>query len=127
MRLFNKESDIEFGSNAEIKIYSKITKYQTPLCEWILPMNMTDKEKEDNPEWEITQGYLKVNENTFNGNKVSEEDEAYFRSLPNFDEEIFKECTGIDLSSKTVKITIDGEDFQVSKDKAENIKKQFCD
>ena len=88
---------------------------------------MTEVEKENNPNWETTQGYLKTNEITFNGNNVTKEDEEYFRGLPNFDEEIFKKCTGIDLSSKIVKITVDGKEIIISKDEFEKIKAQFLE
>ena len=126
IRLFNKNSGYKFGSNDEAKLYQTISKYQKPLCEWVSSVNMTDEEKGNNPTWETTQGYLKINESTFNGNDVTEDDEAYFRSLPNFDEEILKQTTGIDLSRKTVKITIDGKDVMISKAEFENIKAQFC-
>ena len=124
--LFNKDSGFIFGSKEEQKLYSTILKYQKPLCEWVSASNMTEEEKTNNPKWETTQGYLKVNETTFKDNKVTKEDEEYFRSLPNFDEEILKQCTGIDLSNKTVKITIDGKDIQISKEEFESIKAQFC-
>jgi len=88
---------------------------------------MSEKEKEENPKWETTQGYLKVNDLSKNNNEISKEDEKFLRNLPNFDEDILKECTGIDLSKKTVKITIDGKDIQISKDAFENIKKQFME
>jgi hypothetical protein len=127
IRLFNKDSDIEFRSEIEVKIRNTISKYQNPLCEWVPASSMTDKEKEEYPKWETTQGYLKVNEDTFNGNEVSKEDEEFFRSLPSFDEEIFLKCTGIDLSSKTVKIAIDGKEIQITKKEFENIKKQFLE
>ena len=126
IRLFNVDSGIEFNSDYGDSILFRIEKYKKALCEWVSASNMTELEKKSNPKWETTQGYLKVNETTFNGNEVSEEDEEFFRNLPNFDEEIFKACTGIDLSSKTVKITIDGKDIQISKAEFENIKKQFC-
>ena len=125
IRLFNKDSNIDFGTDAEYKIYNTIAKYQKQLCEWVSASNMTDEEKEENTKWETTQGYLKINDLTCNGNDVTKEDEQYFRDLPNFNEEIFKTCTGIDLSNKTVIITVDGKNISISKEEFENIKAQF--
>jgi hypothetical protein len=125
IRLFNNDSDIDFGTDAEYKIYNTIAKYQKQLCEWVSASNMTDEEKKENTKWETTQGYLKVNDLTFNGNEITKEDEKYFRDLPNFNEEIFKTCTGIDLSNKTVIITVDGKNISISKEEFENIKAQF--
>jgi len=127
IRLFNKDSGINFNTVEGDKIYSTIKKYQNSFCEWIASSNMSSEEKRNNPKYEITNGYLKVNKNYFYDVNVSQDDEVYFRSLPNFDEAIFKECTGIDLLRKTVKITIDGKDIQISKEEFDNINKQFCD
>lgn len=125
LRMFNKDTEIEFESDLYYEIYKRISTYQKPLCEWVSSANMTKEERKANSTYETTQGYLKVNETTYNGNDVTAEDEAFFRGLPNFDEAIFAECTGIDLTKKTVKITIDGKDIQVSKEEFENIKAQF--
>ena len=123
--MFNKESDIEFNTDMYYKIYDTLAKYSKPLCEWISANNMTDEEKENNKTWETTQGYLKVNNNLYNNNEVSAEDEEFIRNLPNFDEQILLECTGIDLTKKKVKICVDGKDILISKEEFESIKKQF--
>ena len=123
--MFNKESNIDYNTEMYNKIYKTFFKYSKPLCEWISASNMTDEEKENNPKWEITQGYLKINNNTYNGNQVTKEDEEFIRGLPNFDEKILLECTGIDLSKKKVKISIDGKEILISKEEFESIKKQF--
>jgi len=123
--LFNKESNICFDTDLYYKIYNIFYKYSKPLCEWISANNMTDEEKETNKTWEITQGYLKVNEEKNNGLKVAPEDEEFIKGLPNFDNQILLECTGIDLTKKKVKICIDGKDILISKEEFESIKKQF--
>ena len=125
VKIFNKDSDISFGTDLYYKIYSIFDKYSKPLCEWISASNMTDEEKENNKTWETTQGYLKVNEEKNNGLKVAPEDEEFIRGLPNFDEQILLECTGIDLTKKKVKIRVDGKDILISKEEFESIKKQF--
>lgn len=123
--IFNKESNIDFDSDLYYKIYNVFDKYSKPLCEWVSANNMTDKEKENNKTWETTQGYLKVNEEKYNGIEITAEDEEFIRGLPNFDEQILLECTGIDLTRKKVKISIDGKDILISKEEFESIKNQF--
>jgi len=126
LRLFNLDSGLKFGCDTHIKLRSLIFNKSIPLYEWISASNMTDEEKEANSKtWETIQGYLKVNDISKNNNEISKEDEEFLRSLPNFDEAILLECTGIDLSKKTVKIVIDGKEIQISKEEFENIKKQF--
>ena len=125
VKIFNKDSDISFGTDLYYKIYNIFDKYSKPLCEWISARNMTDEEKQNNKTWETTQGYLKVNEEKNNGLKVAPEDEEFIRGLPNFDEQILLECTGIDLTKKKVKISVDGKDILISKEDFESIKKQF--
>ena len=127
VRLFNKETTIEFGSAEHYEYTEILTKYSKPLCEWVSTPNMTEQEKKENPTHETTQGYLKVNGICAIDGKVSQEDEAILRALPNFDEEILKQCTGIDLSLKTVKISYDGKEIQISRECFEQIKAQFID
>ena len=125
VKIFNKDSDIGFRTDLYYKIYNIFDKYSKPLCEWISASNMTDEEKQNNKTWETTQGYLKVNTEKNNGLKVEPEDEEFIRGLPNFDEQILLECTGIDLTKKKVKINVDGKDILISKEEFESIKKQF--
>jgi len=50
----------------------------------------------------------------------------YVKSLPEFDSEIFKEITGIDVAKEEkVKITIDGKDIFISRESAEELKKNL--
>ena len=62
---------------------------------------MTDEEKKLHPEAEITGGYLKKLDK-FECNikwwrDLSDEEKAVITAIPNFDKEIFKEITGIDI------------------------------
>ena len=105
VRLFNKDSGLEFNGEIHSKLRNLLYSKSIPLCEWISAVDMTDEEKEANiTTWEITQGYLKINDITKNNNEITKEEEKFLRSLPNFDEAILLECTGIDLSNKTIKI-----------------------
>ena len=69
---------------------------------WINEKYMTDSEKEENPTWERTGGYLKIIEATNEDKQkwwdnLDDEDQEEIKSLPNFDKEIFKEITGIEV------------------------------
>ena len=69
---------------------------------WINEKYMTDSEKEENPTWERTGGYLKIIEATNKDKQkwwdnLDDEDKEEIKSLPNFDKEIFKEITGIEV------------------------------
>lgn len=75
------------------------------LTEWVQQEKMSDEEKENNQMWETTGGYLKV----FNykqafqksWDNASEEDKALLFKLPNFDVNVFKEISGIDVNLET--------------------------
>jgi hypothetical protein len=127
VRLFNKKSDWKFHGEKHNKLKDIIWKYQKPLCEWISKANMTEQEIKDNPTCETTQGYLKVNKGVHKDIEISEEDKKFLLSVPNFDNDILKECTGIDLENQKIKITMDGCDKFISKDEFETLKKMFCD
>ena len=62
---------------------------------------MTDKEKADNPDYEVVGGYLKVFDykEAFQKSydEASEEDKKLLIKLPNFDPDVFFEISGIDL------------------------------
>ena len=68
----------------------------------LIPLeDMTDVEKAEHPSCETTDGFLKVLEEServqlwWNG--LSDNDKYIIKSIPNFDPEIFKQCTGIDV------------------------------
>jgi hypothetical protein len=126
VRLFNCDSGLEFNGEVHNRLRGIIYLKSTPICEWISAQNMTDDEKETHKKtWETTQGYLKVNDISKNNNELSIDEEEFLRSLPNFDEAILLECTGIDLSKKTVRIAIDGKEIQISREDFKKIKEQF--
>lgn len=74
------------------------------LTEWVLPEDMTEQEKKENPSWETSEGYLK--ERSFEEacqiawKNADQETKKRFLNLPNFNPEIFKEITGIDVRVK---------------------------
>ena len=70
---------------------------------WIYEKNMTDEEKETHPEYKTTGGYLKVFEfkeacKNMWDNMTDYEKHRVVTELPNFNADIFKEITGIDIN-----------------------------
>lgn len=69
------------------------------LTEWVSDTDMTQKEKDANPFFHYTGGYLKKHEfkeacaNMWK--KFSKEDKAYIKTIPNFDAKKFEAITGI--------------------------------
>ena len=76
---------------------------------------MTDKEKEENPSYETTWGYLKVYDykEAFQKsyNSLSEEEKKeqteLLKALPNFDKDIFFEISWIDIEAKVKEYTLE--------------------
>ena len=102
--LFNSPSEwtYEEWRNSDAKwLLNNIPKN---VVEWIYEEDMTDKEKTDNPTYKTTGGYLKVLDESESAqiwwNGLPEEKRQIIKNIPNFDTEIFKECTGIDVEQE---------------------------
>ena len=100
-RLFNKMSNVKM-SEIDIwrinNILSFIDKRDVKLV-WKYTEDMTKEEKENYPEHTTTGGALMKVEVKADvqeeWERVSEDDKNFIKSLPNFDADIFYECTGI--------------------------------
>lgn len=101
--LFNKPSNWTYADweKCEAKYILEQCPYYKDVTQWVLQKDMTEKEKIAHPEYKVTGGYLKVVKNTVNNqkwwNSLFEGEKQKVMNLPNFDAEIFKECTGIDI------------------------------
>ena len=97
--MFNKPTDWTYSDWVNSGARYLLNQIPKDVVEWVYSYNMTDEEKEAHPEHETTGGYLKVLEESECGqiwwNNLSEKNKKIVRSLPNFDEYIFYECTGI--------------------------------
>jgi len=99
VRVFNKECSKVVWDKADKPdfIYFNLT-------EWVYESDMTDQEKIDHPTFPTTGGYLKSCEykEAFqkSWDEADEEDRAKLFELPNFDAEVFKEISGIDVTEK---------------------------
>ena len=102
--MFNKPTSWTYqtwcGSDARYYL-DQIPRY---VVEWIYENDMTDEEKENHPEYKTTGGYLKVLDETECAqmwwDNANEEVKQCILDLPNFNADIFKECTGIDVNKK---------------------------
>ena len=110
IRCFNQETDLSW-EDIDHPYFSKFY-----LNKWITESEMTDEEKKADPEFYVRGGYLKTYtwEEAWENYWRDSDDEEKQRvlNLPNFDAEIFKEITGIDVEQpKTTnppEITFDG-------------------
>ena len=71
------------------------------LTEWVYESDMSDVEKQENPSYSHTGGYLKAFDYkeafTKSVTEASKEDRDLIRALPNFNADIFLEISGVDL------------------------------
>jgi len=71
---------------------------------WVDEKYMTNEEKEAHPDYKITGGYLKTAEYKESWasmwRKLTEEEKEEVKNIPNFDPEVFKEITGIDVNEQ---------------------------
>lgn len=69
---------------------------------FVYDSSMTDEEKESHPEWLVNGGYLRVTRHTTEDKQkwwdgLLDFEKSAVMNLPNFDADIFKECTGIEV------------------------------
>ena len=109
MRAFNKETDLTYTEFGNEFGYQDI---YLPLNIWIPQSEMTDQEKKDHPFYETTEGYLRTlsyKEAWKEGwAKATQKQKDWYKSLPNFNPEIFYEITGIDIRESEKMIDIGG-------------------
>ena len=97
--MFNKPSDITYRDWVNSDARRLLNQIPKDVVEWILSDNMTDEEKAAHPEHKTTGGYLKVlNEperSQIWWNGLTNNQKEIIKSIPNFNESIFEEITGI--------------------------------
>jgi len=112
MRFFNKDSDVTYSEF----IKNRIVYPDLKITAWV---ELNDLPKEEQSEVAKQMGGI-LKTLTYKEawseywNRASKEDKEWFTKLPNFDEIIFEEITGIkinapqSMSGRTVKVEIDG-------------------
>jgi len=111
--VFNKDCTIEDWNNCDKPSFLYFN-----LTEWVADRNMTDQEKVDNDTSHTTGGYLKSYKykEAFrkSWDKAEEADRKKVLSLPNFDNAVFLQISGIDVEKElAVKPTCAGKIVEV--------------
>jgi hypothetical protein len=120
---FNKPCTVEEWSKAIMPNFLYFN-----LTEWISEGDMTEEEKELNPTYKTTGSYLKAYkyEEAFQRafDKASKEEIEQLKNLPNFDADVFKEISGIDITKHDKKsIILEGKEIFISSELFEELKR----
>ena len=99
--LFNKPSDWTYRDWLDSDARYLLNKIQKEVVEWVYEGDMTGEEKAANPTYKTTGGYIKVLDESECGqlwwDNLSDRNKEIIKSIPNFDDEIFEEITGIKI------------------------------
>jgi len=99
--LFNKPSNMAYNDWLRSDARYLLNHIPKDVVEWVYEKYMTDEEKAAHPTYETTGGYLRVLDESecaqiwWDG--LSETDKSTIKAIPNFNGEIFEECTGIKI------------------------------
>ena len=101
IRLFNKPSNMTYREWMDSEARYLLNQMPKGVVEWVYEMDMTDEEKEQHPSYETTGGYLKVLNESECGqiwwNGLPDRQKNVIKAIPNFNAEIFEQCTGIKI------------------------------
>ena len=100
-RMFNRETKVKLSEFINTDAYPDFSDFS--VCVWVEESIMTDYEKEENPTYKTTGGYIKKLEykkawSVF-WRKTSEANKEKILALPNFDADIFEKITGIKVDN----------------------------
>ena len=104
--MFNKPSEITYRDWVSSGARYLLNQIPKDVVEWIWSGDMTDEEKAAHPEHETTGGYLKVLDESecsqiwWDG--LTNSQKEIIKSMPNFNESIFEEITGIKVDEQAV-------------------------
>ena len=97
--MFNKPSEWTYQNWIRSDARYLLNQIPKNVVEWIYSSDMTDEEKAEHPTHETTGGYLKVLDESECGQlwwgSLSDRQKNIIKSMPNFDAEIFEQCTGV--------------------------------
>ena len=102
--MFNKPSEITYQDWVNSDARRLLNQIPKDVVEWIYSDDMTDEEKAVHPEHKITGGYLKVLDESecsqiwWDG--LDNSQKKIIKSMPNFNESIFEEITGIKVDKQ---------------------------
>ena len=97
--LFNKPSNMTYIEWLNSDARYLLNQIPKDVVEWVYEEDMTDAEKAAHPTYETTGGYLKVLDESECGQlwwgSLSDRRKEIIKAIPNFDAEIFFQCTGV--------------------------------
>lgn len=97
--IFNKPSSMTYCEWVNSDARDLLNQIPKNVVEWIYEVNMTDTEKAAHPTYETTGGYLKVLDESECGqlwwDALADYQKNIIKGIPNFDADIFFQCTGI--------------------------------
>lgn len=97
--MFNKPSNWTYNDWYESDARWLLNQIPKDVVEWIWSNDTTDEEKEQHPTYKTTGGYLKVLDESECGQlwwgSLSDRQKDIIKAIPNFDAEIFFQCTGV--------------------------------
>ena len=97
--LFNKPSNMTYSEWLDSDARYLLNQIPKDVVEWVYEEDMTDEEKATHPTYETTGGYLKVLDESECGQlwwgSLSDRRKEIIKAIPNFDAEIFFQCTGV--------------------------------
>ena len=101
--IFNKQTKMTYEEFQEKypEVYNLLYYSRFTLTQWVCECDMTPEEKEAHPEYKVQEGYLKAYtykeacQRMWDGFTKTERNKI--KKLPNFDKNIFKEITGIEV------------------------------
>ena len=102
--LFNKPSEWTYREWLNSDARYLLMDIPKDVVEWVYENYMTEDEKKAHPSYKTTGGYLKILDESecaqiwWDG--LSEADRNKIKSIPNFDIEIFEQCTSIKIESE---------------------------
>ena len=99
--LFNKLSDWTYQDWLDSDARWILNRIPSNVLSWIWSEDMTDEEKAEHPEHQVTGGFLKQIEKETGRqmwwDALSDKEKEIILNIPNFDRAIFKEITGIEV------------------------------
>ena len=102
--MFNKPSDITYRDWLNSDAKRLLNQIPKNVVEWICSDDMTDEEKAVHPEHKTTGGYLKVLDESERSqiwwDDLDNNQKEIIKSMPNFNESIFEEITGIKVDKQ---------------------------
>ena len=97
--LFNKPSDMTYREWIDSDARYLLNQIPKDVIEWVYEEDMTDEEKAEHQTYETTDGYLKVFDESECGqlwwDAMTDYQKNIIKGIPNFDADIFFQCTGI--------------------------------